>query len=57
MVNGPCVIASRTHTDASNCVVWSIFAAKWTAIGQTELRCVQTMAYCLGELQEGRWPK
>ena len=30
---------------------------EWTAIGQTELHCVQTMAYCLGELKVGRWPK
>jgi hypothetical protein len=30
---------------------------EWTAVGQTELHCVQTMAYCLGELREGRWPE
>ena len=30
---------------------------EWTAVGPTELRCVQTMAYCLRELGEGRWPK
>ena len=30
---------------------------EWTAIGQTELHCVQTMAYCLGELKAGRWPE
>jgi hypothetical protein len=32
-------------------------ANEWTAVGYTELHCVQTMAYCLGELREGRWPK
>ena len=26
---------------------------EWTAVRQTELHCVQTMAYCLGELQAG----
>ena len=49
---------------------WSMFAfdpsetpvvgkrsREWTAVGQTELRCVQTMAYCLRELGAGRWPK
>jgi hypothetical protein len=30
---------------------------EWTAVGQTELHCVETMAYCLRELREGRWPK
>jgi hypothetical protein len=30
---------------------------EWTAVGPTELRCVQEMARCLGELREGRWPK
>ena len=30
---------------------------EWTAVGQTELHCVQEMAYCLGELKAGRWPK
>ena len=30
---------------------------EWIAVGPTELRCVQTMAYCLLELGEGRWPK
>jgi hypothetical protein len=27
------------------------------AVGPTELRCLRTMAYCLGALREGRWPK
>ena len=30
---------------------------EWTAVGQTELHCVQEMARCLGELREGRWSK
>jgi hypothetical protein len=30
---------------------------EWTAVGPTELRCVQEMARCLGELREGRWPQ
>ena len=30
---------------------------EWTAVGPTELRCVQEMARCLGELREGRWPR
>ena len=31
-------------------------SSEWTAVGQTELGCVQSMARCLGELREGRWP-
>jgi hypothetical protein len=27
------------------------------ALGPTELRCLRTMADCLGELREGRWPR
>ena len=30
---------------------------EWTAVGQTELHCVQEMARCLGELKAGRWPR
>ena len=30
---------------------------EWTAVGPTELRCVQEMSRCLRELGEGRWPK
>lgn len=30
---------------------------EWTAVGRTELECVQEMARCLGELREGRWPR
>lgn len=30
---------------------------EWTALGETELDCVRRMAYCLGELKAGRWPK
>ncbi|MEX1343970.1 MAG: hypothetical protein AB1Z63_04790 [Candidatus Limnocylindrales bacterium] len=30
---------------------------EWTAVGQTELHCVQTMVYCLTGTKEGRWPK
>ena len=29
---------------------------EWTAVGRTELECVQVMARRLGELREGRWP-
>ena len=29
----------------------------WTAVGPTELRCVQEKTRCLAELREGRWPK
>ncbi len=32
-------------------------ANEWTAVGQTELHCVQEMARCLGELKFRRWPK
>lgn len=32
-------------------------AGERTAVGQTELHCAQTMACCLRELREGRWPK
>ena len=30
---------------------------EWTAVGPTELECVQVMARCLAELKDGRWPK
>ena len=30
---------------------------EWTAVGPTELRRVEEMARCLGELREGRWPE
>ena len=30
---------------------------EWTAVGRTELECVQEMARCLGELRKGRWPR
>ena len=30
---------------------------EWTAVGRTELECVQVMARCLGELKAGRWPE
>ena len=29
---------------------------EWTAVGPTELDCVRTMARCLAELKEGRYP-
>ena len=29
---------------------------EWTAVGQSELHCVQEMARCLAELKAGRWP-
>jgi hypothetical protein len=31
-------------------------AREWVAVGPTELRCLRTTAYCLGELHERRWP-
>ena len=30
---------------------------QWTAVGRTELECVQEMARSLGELKAGRWPE
>jgi len=30
---------------------------EWTAVAPTELTVVRSMAYCLKELGEGRWPK
>ena len=30
---------------------------EWTAVGPTELRCVQEPARCLGGLKAGRWPQ
>ena len=30
---------------------------EWTTVGETEVGCVRSMAYCLGELKAGRWPK
>ena len=49
---------------------WSMFAfdrsetpivgkrsREWTAVGPTELRCVQERARCLGEPRAGRWQR
>ena len=30
---------------------------EWTAVGQSELHCVQVMARCLEEIKAGRCPK
>jgi hypothetical protein len=30
---------------------------EWTAVAPTELAVLRSMAYCLRELSEGRWPK
>ena len=30
---------------------------EWATVAPTELGVVQSMAYCLGELKAGRWPK
>ena len=32
-------------------------SGEWTAVAQTEVHVVRTMAMCLRELGEGRWPK
>lgn len=30
---------------------------EWTAVGQSELHCVEVMARCLAEIKAGRWRK
>jgi len=30
---------------------------EWIAVGPTEVGCVRSMAYCLRELGERRWPR
>lgn len=30
---------------------------EWTAVGMTELDCLEEMARCLGEIREGRAPR
>jgi hypothetical protein len=30
---------------------------EWTAVGQTELHCLQVMARCLAQIKAGRWPR
>lgn len=30
---------------------------EWIAVGRTEVECVREMAYCLRELEDGRWPR
>jgi hypothetical protein len=42
--------------DASETPVVGKRSREWTAVGPTELRCVQEMARCLAELRAGRWP-
>ena len=32
-------------------------SGEWTAVGRTELVCVQDMARCLSDLKEGCWPE
>jgi len=32
-------------------------AGEWTTVAPSELAVVLVMAWCLGELREGRWPK
>ena len=48
---------SQFAFDPSETPVVGKRSREWTAVGPTELRCVQEMARCLGELREGRWPK
>ena len=43
--------------DPSEKPVVGKWTREWTAVGQTELHCVQEMARCLGELKAGRWPE
>ncbi len=64
---GWCVGQPMEHPERAE---WSMYAfdpsekpivgkrsREWTAVGQTELHCVQEMADCLAELKAGRWPK
>jgi hypothetical protein len=43
--------------DPSQRLVVGKRSREWTAVGPTELRCVEEMARCLGELKAGRWPQ
>ena len=47
---------SQYAFDPSETPVVGKRSREWTAVGQTRLHCVQTMAYCLAELMAGRWP-
>jgi len=29
---------------------------EWTAVGRSELHCLEVMACCLAEIKAGRWP-
>ena len=48
---------SQYAFDPSETPVVGKRSREWTAVGTTELDCVQTMAYCLRELSAGRWPR
>ena len=48
---------SRFAFDPSETPIVGKRSREWTAIGQTEMHCVQQMADCLGEPKEGRWPE
>ena len=48
---------SQYAYDPSEKLVVGKRSREWTAVGQTELDCLKTMACCLGELKEGQWPK
>ena len=43
--------------DPSETPVVGKHSREWTAVGPTELRCVEEMARCPAELREGRWPE
>ncbi len=30
---------------------------QWMTVGQTELDCARSMAYCLADVKQWRWPK
>ena len=32
-------------------------AREWTAVGRSELHCLEVKARCLGEIKAGRWPR
>jgi hypothetical protein len=48
---------SMYASDPSEKAVVGKRSREWTAIGRTEVEYVESMAYCLAELNEGRWPK
>ena len=48
---------SQFAFDPSETPVVGKRSREWTAVGHTELECVQVMARCLAAQKAGRWPE